>query len=284
MLLMAVLLVVLSGFMNAVWNLNAKRSRSKQAYLALIVLGANSVMLPMLLFKLLSGSLPPQAYLLLAMSAAAQAMYAFMLSKVYALGDLSQVYPIQRGTGVLLIPLISVAFMEEKLSLWGWCGVLLILLGILTLSEWNKQRTAVHAVTLKPVLAALGVGLCITSYVLIDKMTLRYVAPATLIGASNFGFLLGNVRTLLRGDLLREEWRRSKRKIALGSVLMPGSYFLFLVAMNAAPVSHLAPIREIGTVFAAMLGLWVLKEKGGARRLITASVIMIGIVVIGLGG
>jgi uncharacterized membrane protein len=284
MLLMTVLLVILSGFMNSVWNLNAKRSRNKKAYLALIVLASNMVLLPILVQTLLSGSLPQQAYLLLAMSATAQAMYAWMLSKVYAFGDLSQVYPIQRGTGVLLIPLIGVVFMGENLSVWGWGGVLFILIGILILSEWTKQRKPDQAAMLKPVLAALGVGLCITSYVLIDKVTLQYVAPITLIGASNFGFLLGNIRTLLHGKELKEEWERNKRMILLGSLLMPGSYFLFLVAMELAPVSHIAPIREIGTVFASILGVLVLKEKGGARRLVTAVVIMAGIIVIGLLG
>ncbi|QTH41326.1 EamA family transporter [Cohnella sp. LGH] len=284
MLLTTVLLVVLSGFMNSVWNLNAKRSRNKQAYLALIVLAANIALLPVLLFRLSTGSLPPQAYPLLAMSAAAQAAYAFMLSKVYAYGDLSQVYPIQRGTGVLLIPLIGVAFMGEKLSAWGWGGVSMILLGILTLSKWADRRRPGQRVKLKPVLTAIGVGLCITSYVLVDKFALRYVEPMTLIGASNFGFLLGNTRMLLRKEELKREWTGNRRTILLGSVLMPGSYFLFLAAMELAPVSHLAPIREVGTVFAAILGIWILKEKGGVGRLIAAAAILMGILLIGTHG
>ncbi|QNK55036.1 DMT family transporter [Paenibacillus sp. PAMC21692] len=280
----AMSLVIISGTMNAIWNFFAKRSESKQAYLALIVMTANVILIPILLMELLSERYPPQVYLLLLLSMAAQAAYAFMLSQVYKLGDLSQVYPIQRGTGVLLIPLISVIFMGERLSIGGWAGVAIILLGILGLSEWNKRSNPGQAVQLIPVLTALGVGLCTTSYVLIDKMTLQYVTPLTLIAASNIGFMLGNVRTMVNGKTLLSEWRKNKGMILLGSVLMPGSYFLFLMAMNLAPVSHIAPIREIGTVVATLLGIWILKEKNGIRRLMTATAITAGIIVVGISG
>jgi drug/metabolite transporter (DMT)-like permease len=280
----AMSLVIISGTMNAIWNFFAKRSESKQAYLALIVMTANVILIPILLMELLSERYPLQVYLLLLLSMAAQAAYAFMLSQVYKLGDLSQVYPIQRGTGVLLIPLISVIFMGERLSIGGWAGVAIILLGILGLSEWNKRSNPGQAVQLMPVLIALGVGLCTTSYVLIDKMTLQYVTPLTLIAASNIGFMLGNVRTMVNGKTLLSEWRKNKGMILLGSVLMPGSYFLFLLAMNLAPVSHIAPVREIGTVVATLLGIWILKEKNGIRRLMTATAITAGIIVVGISG
>jgi uncharacterized membrane protein len=280
----AMSLVIISGTMNAIWNFFAKRSESKQAYLALIVMTANVILIPILLMELLSERYPLQVYLLLLLSMAAQAAYAFMLSQVYKLGDLSQVYPIQRGTGVLLIPLISVIFMGERLSIAGWAGVAIILLGILGLSEWNKRSNPGQAVQLIPVLTALGVGLCTTSYVLIDKMTLQYVTPLTLIAASNIGFMLGNVRTMVNGKTLLSEWRKNKGMILLGSVLMPGSYFLFLLAMNLAPVSHIAPVREIGTVVATLLGIWILKEKNGIRRLMTATAITAGIIVVGISG
>ncbi|GBG07523.1 hypothetical protein PAT3040_02076 [Paenibacillus agaridevorans] len=280
----AMSLVIISGTMNAIWNFFAKRSESKQAYLALIVMTANVILIPILLMELLSERYRLQVYLLLLLSMAAQAAYAFMLSQVYKLGDLSQVYPIQRGTGVLLIPLISVIFMGERLSIGGWAGVAIILLGILGLSEWNKRSNPGQAVQLMPVLIALGVGLCTTSYVLIDKMTLQYVTPLTLIAASNIGFMLGNVRTMVNGKTLLSEWRKNKGMILLGSVLMPGSYFLFLLAMNLAPVSHIAPVREIGTVVATLLGIWILKEKNGIRRLMTATAITAGIIVVGISG
>ncbi|OUS76011.1 hypothetical protein B1748_14460 [Paenibacillus sp. MY03] len=280
----AMSLVIISGTMNAIWNFFAKRSESKQAYLALIVMTANVILIPILLMELLSERYPLQVYLLLLLSMAAQAAYAFMLSQVYKLGDLSQVYPIQRGTGVLLIPLISVIFMGERLSIAGWAGVAIILRGILGLSEWNKRSNPGQAVQLMPVLIALGVGLCTTSYVLIDKMTLQYVTPLTLIAASNIGFMLGNVRTMVNGKTLLSEWRKNKGMILLGSVLMPGSYFLFLLAMNLAPVSHIAPVREIGTVVATLLGIWILKEKNGIRRLMTATAITAGIIVVGISG
>jgi len=280
----AVLLVVLSGLMNAVWNLLTKRSKNKQVFLGSIVIVCNIVLMPMLIVELSGKPLPPQAWVLLAMSMASQAGYSFMLSKVYAMGDLSQVYPIQRGTGVILIPLLGVFLLGERLTVWGWIGVATVVIGIFLMSEWRRTSVPSSLTSYKPVLAAFCVGLCITLYVVIDKVTLQYVSPLALLQVSNMGFMLGNIPALMRWKAVRTEWAHNWKTMLAGSILMPGSYFLFLAALKLAPVSHLAPIREVGTVFAALFGIWILKEKRGIRRIATAAVITLGIVIVGVGG
>jgi uncharacterized membrane protein len=65
---------------------------------------------------------------------------------------------------------------------------------------------------------------------------------------------------------------------------MPSGYLLFLFALSLAPVAVLAPMREIGTVFGAALGIAVLKEKGGARRLIASGLITAGVIALGAAG
>lgn len=47
--------------------------------------------------------------------------------------------------------------------------------------------------------------------------------------------------------------------------MAPGGYLLFLLALTMADVAVLAPIREIGTAFGAILGVWLLKESRGTR-------------------
>jgi uncharacterized membrane protein len=55
---------------------------------------------------------------------------------------------------------------------------------------------------------------------------------------------------------------------------------LFLFAIRDAQVAFLAPLREIGIVFGTLLGLLVLKERDGLRRIAASAIVVAGIVLI----
>ncbi|WHY20385.1 hypothetical protein QNH28_05130 [Paenibacillus sp. G2S3] len=57
-----------------------------------------------------------------------------------------------------------------------------------------------------------------------------------------------------------------------------------MMAMKLAPLASIAPIREIGTVVGTILGILVLKEKQGVRRIIMSAVITCGIISIAIWG
>ena len=61
------------------------------------------------------------------------------------------------------------------------------------------------------------------------------------------------------------------------------AYILVLVALTIAPVSYVAPAREISILFGALLGLRLLRESDPARRLIGATIIVAGIFALALG-
>jgi drug/metabolite transporter (DMT)-like permease len=280
--LLAVLLVVCSGLISATVGFFAKKSKHKSVFLGSMILIATIVLFPHLLMELAREKLPAAAYLLIMCSASLQAIGGALSSKMYMFGDLSQVYPIMRGTGVVTVPVIGVLLLGEKLSAWGWFGVAGIAVGIFLLSGWNPLRGS--RIGLRSVLFAFSVGLCITCYTVVDKLTLHYVTPLSLLEVGNIGYLLVFVPQMIKPQLLREEWSLNWKLILPTAILSPGSYFLFLFAMRMAPVSHLAPIREIGTVFASLLGVVLLKEQQGWRRIATSAIITTGIVIIGVSG
>jgi len=74
------------------------------------------------------------------------------------------------------------------------------------------------------------------------------------------------------------------RTIVLGGIISPGGYLLFLLALHFLPVAQLAPMREIGTVFGTILGIVVLKETQGRRRIIAAGMITVGVILLGVFG
>ncbi|MFD2413095.1 EamA family transporter [Paenibacillus rhizoplanae] len=302
-MLLPILLVLASGMCHAVWSMFTKRSLNKSSFLWSIMMVSTVLLLPVLLAELWTQPLAPGAYALLLLSVALQALYSWLLSITYEMGDLSQIYPVMRGTSTLLIPLIGVIFLKESLSVYGWIGICCMLGGFAVLSGIGSRRSLPAAsgsgsmsgtpsasgsgTTLgyyTPVLMALCVGLCTTCYVFVDKLNLQHMSPLALLEVTNIGFVAGLTPAVLRSRKLLEEWRRNTFTILLGSVLNPGSYLLFLFALQQAPLAHISPLREIGTIFATLLGVLLLKERQGLRRLVCSVVIFCGILLIGIWG
>jgi drug/metabolite transporter (DMT)-like permease len=65
---------------------------------------------------------------------------------------------------------------------------------------------------------------------------------------------------------------------AVVSVLGPLGYILVLFAMKIAPISHVAPARELATLIGAYLGARLLKEKAAPSRIAGAACIVAGVV------
>ncbi|MFS0870237.1 EamA family transporter [Paenibacillus xylanilyticus] len=286
MMILPIFLVLASGMAHAVWSMFTKRSLNKSVFLWSIMMIPTVILLPVLIVELVREPLSMPAYALLVLSMALQALYSWLLSQTYELGDLSQIYPIMRGTSTLLVPLIGVIFLGETLSSFGWIGIACMLGGFMVLGGVGSRRakTGSQVQGTKPVLMALCVGLCTTSYVFVDKLNLEHISPLSLLEVTNIGFVAGLTPALLASRQLRQEWKVNRSTILLGALLNPGSYLLFLFALQQAPMARLGPLREVGTVFAAFLGILLLKEQQGEKRILCSIVIFGGILLIGMWG
>lgn len=225
------------------------------------------------------------AYPYLIASTLLHGLYIVLLAATYSVGDLSQVYPIMRGTSPLLVPLIAVLALGERLTAAGWAGVLLIVGGICLLSDFRfRRQQGVAQQSLRPVLLAFAVGLCIASYITVDKMALEYMTPLVLNQATIIGNFLALTLLVRKSPGIATEWKLNWKHIVIGGIIAPGGYMLFLYALTLAPVSQLAPMREIGTVFGTLMGVLLLKEQQGRKRFAASIVITIGIIVLGISG
>lgn len=125
-------------------------------------------------------------------------------------------------------------------------------------------------------------GGLIASYTVVDAYAVKTlgIAPVMLDWFSNLlrFFLLAplvaaNPRRAI--EAMRGHWR-----IALGvGLLSPLSYILVLAALTAgAPLSLVAPMREMSMMVGALLGMLVLHEKVGPWRLAGCSVLIAGVI------
>ncbi len=277
----ALTLVLASGLCHATWNLMAKSSGNKAAFLWICQLIAIALFLPWTILALRDWSYTQEAGGFLLASALLHGLYVWLLARAYTVGDLSQAYPIMRGTSPLLVPLGAVLLFGQHVSPWGWIGIAGIVIGIAALQE--PRRIGAMRIDM-PAAYAFAVGLTVTCYTLVDAQALQYVPAVVLNETGNIGNAIALTSAALAGGAARAEWAQYKRSAIAAGILAPGGYLLFLFALHYGPVALLTPVREIGTVFGTVGAIWLLKEQQGLRRIMATIVITCGIIVLGLTG
>ena len=126
----------------------------------------------------------------------------------------------------------------------------------------------------------------IASYTVVDgyAVKLLFMSPILIDYIGNFVRLLFVVPTIFRdvptAALL---WQRQWKYAVLVGVISPVSYVLVLYAMQTAPLSHVAPAREVSMLFAALLGGHLLGEGERKARLLGAVLIACGVTALALG-
>jgi drug/metabolite transporter (DMT)-like permease len=276
-MLSAIITVLFSGFFHALWNVCTKKSLNKIAFLFSVQMASVIAFAPIFLPKLLQINFISLAGLLFLLSMLAHGIYFIFLARLYTIADLSQSYPIIRGSSLLIIPLFGVLFLKEDLSIIGRIGIATIISGIFFISEIRISR-----LNYKILLLSLAAGLAIAFYIAIDKLALKYIDAISLNQIGTLGNIIALLPFILkdRGQNLKQEWKLNYKSIMIGAILAPLSYVLFLWAIKIAPISVLAPIREFGTVFGALIGVIFLKEKNGRNRIISSIIITIGMVLL----
>ncbi|MBU6141253.1 MAG: EamA family transporter [Proteobacteria bacterium] len=272
-------LVLLSGFFHALWNVCTKKSFHKESFLFSTQVVSFAVFFPLFFRGIVAVDFTPKISLLFLCSMLAHGFYFIILSRLYRVADLSQAYPIVRGTSLTIIPLFGVLVLEEHLSILGWLGIVIIIAGIFAISEIRLSR-----LNLKILVLALCVGVSVSVYVSIDRLALFHCDAVTLNQIATIGNILALLPFVLRerSKNLKFEWSKNYRMILVGSFLAPVSYMIFLFALNMAPISTLAPMREFGTVFGALIGVLFLKEPNGRNRIFSSITITVGVILLSL--
>jgi uncharacterized membrane protein len=81
----------------------------------------------------------------------------------------------------------------------------------------------------------------------------------------------------------RDAWRRYWKYGVVVAVVSPLAYILVLFALRLAPISHVAPAREVSMLFAALIGGQLLGERDRLARISGAALIAFGVMALALG-
>lgn len=279
----ALALIVVAAFIHAYWNLLVKRADGGPAFVWLFSLSSALCYAPVVLAIIV---LQPPNYgwrelALIVSSGVLHLAYAIVLNRGYRASDLSVVYPVARGTGPIISGLAAIALLGERPSVLGACGIALIIGGILLIAggggalfRRSDPRTS------RGLAYGILTGLCIAAYTVNDAYAVKVLLVSPVM-IDYFGNLVRlamlTPATLAKPAELRDELRRNVRAALGVGALMPLSYILSLFAMRLAPVSYVAPARELSMLVGAYFGAKLLREGHTRQRLIGTSLMIAGI-------
>ncbi|MDB6161851.1 MAG: EamA family transporter [Gammaproteobacteria bacterium] len=272
--------MLLAAAAHATWNLFAKKAAGCRHFVWLYSVGSSLLYLPVIIWIFIQHRphFEPHHYLALAATSVLHLGYSLSLQAGYRTSDLSLVYPIARGFGPLLSFIGAVLLLGERPTVLSAFGLVLIVAGILLVAGLTREP---HRAPRKGIFFGLLTGLFIASYTLNDGWAVKILALSPFIVD-----FTGNCMRLV--VLTPFAWRDSARAMheareyavptAVVSVLGPLGYILVLFAMRIAPISHIAPARELATLAGAYMGSKLLSERTTPERVLGAVCIVVGVV------
>lgn len=278
-------LVLGAALLHALWNLAAKRVHSGLPF----VMATNLVIAPLyvpviaVLFLWKDPAVPWADLWVIPVSAGLKLAYALTLQHAYRKGDFSLVYPLARGTGPLLAVIAAILLLGERPSATALAGAGLVVAGIYVLTGGHRLLRADHAHLVEAVRFGVLTGVFIASYSVWDAHAVagRGIPPLLLDAGTGWVILaaLGPLMWRRRVEIAGV-WRQYRREVLIVSFLSPVAYVLVLTAVSFTPLTHVAPVREVSMLFAALLGARLLREGNLRRRLPAAAAMAVGVVLI----
>lgn len=293
MSLTAFALILLAGLIHASWNILAKKAAgdARFAFFTSVILMGLWAPLAWWLGRDVVPTWGTTEWAVVVISGVLHVFYFVILLRGYRKADLTVVYPLARGSGPLMSALVAIVFLGERISALGMTGIAGVVGGVfliaggpglLRAARDPAARQRVH----KGMAYGVLTGAFIAGYTVVDGYAVKWLlmSPILVDYMGNF------VRVaLLAPAVMRDRttawqlWRQQWRYALVVAAVSPIAYVLVLYAMQAAPLSLVAPAREVSMLFAALIGGHLLGEGERRSRVLGALCIAAGVVALALG-
>jgi drug/metabolite transporter (DMT)-like permease len=286
-------LVILAGLIHAIWNIAAKKAGGDARFATFTGLLVAVIWAPLGIW--LGWDVLPTwgrvEWGFVVASGFLHVLYYIALLRGYRKADLTVVYPLARGSGPLLSSLAAILLLGENITVLGVLGIVAVVAGVFFIAGGTRLFRAAHdpakqAGIRMGMLYGVLTGVFIASYTVVDGYAVKVVlmSPILLDYWGNFVRLLFLVPTVLRDRVTAaEHWRKQWKYAVVVAAISPLGYVLVLYAMKSAPLSHVAPAREVSMLFAALIAGQVLGERDRLARIAGAGLIAAGVMALALG-
>ncbi|MNJ94469.1 EamA-like transporter family protein [compost metagenome] len=289
----ALALLITAGFIHAGWNIVAKRAGGDARFALFTSIFLALVWTP--LGVSLAWNVVPgwgwDEWAVIFISGVLHVLYYVVLLRGYRKADLTVVYPLARGSGPLLSSMAALILLGEHISTLGVAGIAGVVLGVFLIAGGPKlflaakdpaQRRRVHV----GIFYGLLTGAFIACYTVVDGYAVKFMlmSPILIDYMGNFIRIAVLAPVYFRDHATAAVlWKKQWKYALIVGAISPISYVLVLYAVKLAPLSHVAPAREVSMLFAAIIGGHLLKEGDRIQRLIGAIFIAVGVIALAIG-
>ena len=303
MTLIAILLVVLSACIHALWNLLSKRNNPSAAFFLLASLFGAAMLAPILMqqgTQVLQG-IPFMVWAYLTIAGFFMSLYYISLARAYRVGDLSVAYPIIRSLPVVIVLIVVVLLgRAEQISWLSAGGGLIVVVGCFMVPLKDSKDFRLDNYWNLTCTMAVVAAISTAGYTMIDDEALRYLHNHSQleIGNTSAAILYAFLEALITSVwmtlyiLLRRQSRIefvklilfNKSHVFIAAIGIHLSYALVLVAFAFVDnVSYVVAFHRLSIIIGAALGVVILKEQPYPIKIIGISVVFIGLICVALG-
>lgn len=270
-------LVLFAAVLHAGWNALAKSGGSPLYSIAAYHLVTAAISLCLVWWVPLPSA---QAWPYIVASVLIHNAYYYTLGQAYQSGDLSLVYPLFRGSAPLLVAGGAAWYAGEYLPGEAMTGVFLISIGLMSLALFGGPRLKASLPTLG---WAMATSVLIAAYTVADGVGVRAAGNSLSYILWLFVFEALPIGTWLMLTR-RREWlgfvARNRAQVLAGGLASSFAYGLVIYAMALGPMALVSSLRETSVIFAALIGTLLLKEPFGRQRILAATLVALGVIVI----
>lgn len=271
--------VLFAAVLHASWNAIVKNANDKYLSMTAVVLGHAPLAALMIPF-VPTPSIDSVPYMLA--STLMHTGYQVFLLWGYRAGDMSQVYPIARGTAPIIVTIITVFVMGEHLMPMQLMAVMLIGAGIMSLLAVRGHDGLRNS---KAGVLALVTSVFIAGYTLTDGIGARvaqagvgFYSYATIINACVFAVVMAVSKPGLLGRIIPE----AGKTLVIGGSASFIAYAIAVWGFTRAPIALVAALRETSIIVALLISVVFMKERLDLAKLVSTFVTAAGAVVLRL--
>ncbi|HYJ82769.1 MAG TPA: EamA family transporter [Allosphingosinicella sp.] len=265
------LAILVAAALHAGWNALVKTGLDRFSSILILGLAQGGIALVLLPFF---GLPPGPAWPWVLAGSALHSGYKLALIRAYGHGDLSQIYPLSRGSAPLIVAVAGALFLGETMDMERTAAVAAIAGGIMLMAG----RGGLTRAGLFWALATAGFT---AAYTLADGIGARVAGSAssfilTMIVLDGAIMLAWGLAARGRAGIaaMLPAWRPG---VAAGAMSL-GAYWIAVWAFTKAPLAMVAALRETSVLFAMLIAAFWLKERPAPRRWAAAGLILAGVV------
>lgn len=274
--LFILLFVLMAALLHASWNVLIKISGDPLQKISLMQLIGSLVCFPVIFFIPTPSGI---VWIYLFTSIIFHTFYYILLGLAYRKDSLSLIYPIARGFSPLIIFLFTIIFINEKISLIGGLGVIIIVIGIF----FNSYKNLKKSFQKQSIILAFLVSIFIALYSIVDGVGVRLNQNAIVYIVWLFaleGWIIFFITYFKYGSFWKEFSKQDTFFTGLAATCSAVAYGIVIWAMSHVTIAYVSAIRETSIIIVSLMGGYILREKNKIHHILASIIVFVGLLLI----